>query len=103
MDYGQEMGSDCCACVDEIADFSHGCADRKYVFTKREQDVLDRIREASSRARTIKAEMKGIAPGDAGFEVAERELKSLRQLREELERERLDAAEERMRFLGHAN
>jgi len=97
----KELQSDCCACLTEAEEISYGCADRKYVFTRREHRVLGRIREASLRARAIKAIMRGRTPGDVVLEEAEKELDDLRRLREELEIERLAAAEERMRLLGH--
>jgi hypothetical protein len=75
------------------------CADKKNIFTRREQEVLDRIREASRRASALKDEIKR---SDAkGREEALLELEQLRQTRAELEKERLAASEERMRLLGH--
>lgn len=99
---------DCCR-VEEAADGlgePYGCAERKGVFTVREQRVLERIRQARKMANGIKREISRlVARGDGASEErarAEDELETLRRLRTELEAERLAAAEERMRLLGHA-
>lgn len=93
--------TECCSCEGPIKDPSYGCAERKLIFTKREQDVLGKIRDLSLRARSVKARIQGMAPGDSGLGEARRELESLRSVRKELELERVAAAEERMRMLGH--
>jgi len=93
--------SDCCSCEGPIKDPSYGCAEKKLVFTKREQDVLGKIREVSMRARSIKARIQDMPPGDGALGEARLELESLRDIRKELELERVAAAEERMRMLGH--
>ena len=93
--------ADCCNCLDGPQAVDYTCADRKYVFTKREEEVLGRIREASIEARAVKEKMRGGSLDGAATVEAERELKRLRQLRDDLEIERLAAAEERMRLLGH--
>lgn len=82
---------------DEATGFT--CADKENIFTRREQAVLARIREAGKRARELKEEISRM--DDAGRRAAMDELEHLRRLREELERERLAASEERMRLLGH--
>ncbi len=76
------------------------CADKKNIFTRREQEVLEKIREASRRAETIKSEIS--RADEPGRQAALLELEQLRHLRAELEVERLAASEERMRMLGHA-
>lgn len=100
---------DCCRAVVEAADGlgePYGCAERKGVFTVREQRVLERIRQAREMANGIKKEISRLDARGAGASEerarAENELESLRRLRTELETERLAAAEERMRLLGHA-
>lgn len=99
-------GSECCcqpASDDGLKDF--GCAERKYVLTPREQVVLSRIREAVEKARSVKKEMQRLGEGPEDLEARQRalqELDGLRQLRASLEEERIAAAEERMRMLGHA-
>ena len=101
---GEYLG--CCACADPDAGLIPGtsCADKKMVFTRREQAVLDKIREASLRARTIKEEIRNLARGQSAPDVLQDaldELERLRRVRDELETERVAAAEERMRMLGH--
>lgn len=96
----------CCACRDESDAIvgGGGCADKKYVFTRREQDVLGRIREASLKARAVKEQIRSLDRKESSSALREEawnELERLRQLREELEIERVTAAEERMRMLGH--
>ncbi len=99
-DYSGE-GLGCCACEDKTAEFATGltCADKKNIFTKREQEVLDKIREVSLRAGALKAEIS--RAGERGRQEGLLELERLRQFRAELEKERLAASEERMRMLGH--
>lgn len=93
----------CCTTVADVESLSgnYTCADKKYVFTPRETAVLAKIREASMRARNLKKEMTGLSRDDARHAQAARELDELRSVRAELERERIAAAEERMRLLGH--
>jgi hypothetical protein len=96
----------CCACADEPAEVigSISCADKKNVFTRREQNVLGKIREASLRARAIKEEIRKLSGRESSgvlLEEARGELEQLRRVRDELEAERIAAAEERMRMLGH--
>ncbi|NLI31408.1 MAG: hypothetical protein GX422_01320 [Deltaproteobacteria bacterium] len=83
----------------------YGCEERKAIFTPREQTVLQRIREASLRARTIKKELNLYDPtGSTDVSARNRaleELETLRRVRGDLEKERIAAAEERMRLLGH--
>ena len=90
----------CCSCDDKTAGLSPGltCADKMNIFTRREQEVLEKIRQASLRASALKKEIR--RTDGRGKEAAE-ELERLRRLRAELEQERLAASEERMRMLGH--
>lgn len=92
-----------CCCAHEGGSLSgaYGCEDKKYVFTPREQAVLGKIRETALRARSIKEELRSLEPDDARREQALHELEQLRKTRAELEEERIAAAEERMRMLGH--
>lgn len=96
-----DEGIGCCACEEKTLGPSSGltCADKKYIFTRREQDVLDKIREASLRAGALKDEISRL--DGRGREEALLELDRLRLTRAELEKERLAASEERMRMLGH--
>ena len=97
---------DCCQLPEGEYVEEYGCAQRKAVFTVREQAVLRRIREAHEQAKSLKERMRlitgeGKAEQQARAE-AEKELSRLRELRAGLELERLAAADERMRLLGHA-
>ncbi len=96
-----DEGPGCCACEENTIAPSTGltCADKKNIFTKREQEVLEKIREASLRAGVLKEEINRL--DERGREAALLELKRLRLARAELEKERLAASEERMRLLGH--
>ncbi len=96
-----EEGLGCCACNEETIAPSTGltCADKKNIFTRREQEVLDEIREASLCASALKQEINRM--DEPGREAALLELERLRRLRAELEKERLAASEERMRLFGH--
>ena len=91
----------CCACEDKTEDTFPGltCADKKRIFTRREQEVLARIRESSFRARALQSEIN--REDEHRRQNARFELDNLRLMRAELEKERLDAWEERMRMLGH--
>jgi hypothetical protein len=98
----------CCKVSDPTTDESgkvYGCNEKRTVLTPREEEVLKRIRELGLRAKDIRAKIKqleeaGIADPEAKQRVMG-ELESVRQLRSELESERIAAAEERMRLLGH--
>ena len=98
------LNADCCHCTPEF-DSAYGCADKKLVFTLREQAVLKRIREAAEEARAVKADLRMLnsTPVEDSPDKARalERLDRLRELRQELETERVAAAEERMRLLGH--
>jgi len=98
-DLSQE-GLGCCACEEKSMETpALTCADKKNILTRREHEVLDRIREASLRASALKEEIR--ATDERRRQTALQELERLRRLRAELEQERLAASEERMRMLGH--
>lgn len=82
------------------------CKERSSVLTYREQDVLQEIRKVQEEAATVKRrlqEMRQRGVTDAAEEAEwERRLKELRARREALEKEREEAAQERMRLLGHS-
>lgn len=84
----------------------YGCHEKTTVLTHREEEVLRSIRELSLKARAIKERLTRLEAGGAADEAAKtalgEELANLRRRRSELETERLAAAEERMRLLGHA-
>lgn len=99
----------CCQTADRDRDGGgevYGCHEKSTVLTTREEEILKRIRELSLKAQGIKAKMKQLDADGAVDEEAKtalrEELASLRQRRSELETERMAAAEERMRLLGHA-
>lgn len=103
-----DTGCDCCLTGTDEPDGSgepYGCHERKTVFTYREERVLKRILEARERAKALKERIPALTEaGSSGSTEKERvlrELENLRMLRQELEAERLAAAEERMRLLGH--
>ena len=99
----------CCQTSDVMTDGHgevYGCHEKSTVLTNREEEILKEIRELSLRAKTIKEKIRHFVLNEAADEAARRrlteELASLRQRRSQLESERIAAAEERMRLLGHA-
>lgn len=97
-------GCGCCLSDSKTEAGNSGCAGKSSVFTAREQDILHRIRESSERARELKKQISSRTFGDKSPEEADRalrELEHLREMRSQLEKERIAAAEERMRMLGH--
>jgi hypothetical protein len=96
----------CQCCVTELpeggAGARYGCEERRTVFTEREQKVLQRIRQVQERAAAVKRELDGLPEDAAGRRSPAGELDRLRAERQQLERERLAAAHERMQWLGHA-
>lgn len=81
------------------------CRERVTVLTHREEDVLQEIRKIQEEAAEIKRrlqEMRQSAVRDEALEAQwERRLDELRARRKALEKEREEAAQERMRLLGH--
>ena len=97
-------GGCCCQPVLNADPQDSGCDGKIHVLTSREEDVLRRIREASERVRELKRQAAALTGEATSQEERERislELDRLRHLRSELEEERLAAADERMRILGH--
>jgi hypothetical protein len=106
------LGLDNCGCcetsqlaADEGGEI-YGCHEKATVLTHREEQVLKSIRELALKARNIKDKIRLLEEaGPVDSEAKQRameELQSLRLLRSDLESERIAAAEERMRLLGHA-
>lgn len=103
-----EAECDCCVVSHDQADEDghlFDCSGRKTVLTKREERVLRTIRENSLRARELRG-LIGRLDGDGSADseacrLAITELETLREGRAALDQERLAAAEERMRLLGH--
>jgi hypothetical protein len=100
---------DCCQTNDLITDGkgeAYGCHEKNTVLTHREEDVLKRIRELSLKAQELKQQIKRYEQTESLDQEAKQRamdaLESLRTLRTQLESERIAAAEERMRLLGHA-
>src|SRR5208337_2997008 len=94
-----QEGLGCCACEEEsMGTAGLTCADKKNILTRREHEVLDRIREASLRASALKEEIR--QTDEDRRQSALQELERLRLLRAKLEEERV-ASDERMRMLGH--
>lgn len=101
---------DCCLLPFEAADSAgslYGCAERKTIFTHREEHVLKRIRDVALQARAIRQRLQsagsqGSTDGEQWRSGALHELDVLKKTREDLELERLAAAHERMVLLGHA-
>ena len=100
---------DCCETGDLAADEggkAYGCHEKSTVLTNREEEVLRRIRELSLKAKAIKEQLKRFEEAESvdlqAKQRAMEVLESLRRLRSALDAERVAAAEERMRLLGHA-
>ena len=95
----------CCHFSTDSDEGLYGCSDRSTVLTLREQEVLEQIRATGERAREIKKKLRQStlegrlesSSQDGFFE----ELENLRNMRIALEEERITAADERMRLLGH--
>ena len=99
----------CCETGDLAADEggqAYGCHEKSTVLTHREEEVLRRIRDLSLKAKAIKEQLKRFEEAESVDLQTKRrameELEGLRRLRSALNAERIAAAEERMRLLGHA-
>ncbi len=72
-----------------------------HVMTKKEVEILDAMREVKKEAKGIKDKIRSIvAEHQEGDELQQR-LKALQSRWRELDADRVAAAEERMRMLGH--
>lgn len=102
---GTFSGCGCCLLPSDEEE-RYGCAERRTVFTHRELRVLKQIREAREKARGLEEYIRhvgsGVSSEDGSVKEAHEELTNLKKLRSKLEEERIAAAEERMRLLGHA-
>ena len=101
-------GCDGCCIPSGVSTDPYTCVERRTVFTHREDRVFEKIRDARKAAQDVKRRLKAFeACSSTSTEhmerkaAAEEELGALRKLRSQLEEERLAAAEERMRLLGH--
>jgi hypothetical protein len=98
----------CCQTTDTEPDATgkgYGCHEKSTVLTHREEAVLKRIRQLGLEAKVLKDRIKDFEKTQS-VDLKEKqsvmeELENLRRLRSELEVERIAAAEERMRLLGH--
>jgi hypothetical protein len=106
------LGFDDCGCC-ETSDLAmddsgkaYGCHEKSSVLTHREEEVLKRIRELSLKAKAIKEELKRFEEAEPvdlqAKQRAMEALESIRRTHSALDAERIAAAEERMRLLGHA-
>lgn len=110
METGMELkmaGASECGCCHIITDVAveDSCSARSRIFTDRELDVLRRIREHGERAKDLRMQIErenGHTESLTLKKSALDELERLRQERASLEEERMAAAHERMRLLGHA-
>ncbi len=110
METGFELhlaGASECGCCHKDTDSGpeDSCSARSRVFTERELAVLRKIREHSARARELKRTIEGTHGRLESLTLKKSALDELERLRAEraaLEEERLAAAHERMKWLGHA-
>jgi hypothetical protein len=96
-----------CGCCHLSADMAgeSSCSERSKILTAREADVLQKIREHGERARELRKLIEQTNAQTEGLNLKKTALDELDRLRSErvvLEEERLAAAEERMKWLGHA-
>jgi len=73
-----------------------------HFLTKREVEVLDRMRQVKAEAHEIKRKLgEALQPGKQEREVLSQRLALLQERWKELDQERVASANERMRLLGH--
>ena len=81
------------------------CDALRDIITEEEQRILDRIRDIHQQAQNLKEEIQRQAGDASGNQEAvgklRQALEKLKKEREELEEQRIAAAHERMRRLGH--
>ncbi|MCU0574690.1 MAG: hypothetical protein MUC41_17095 [Syntrophobacteraceae bacterium] len=110
METGMELkmaGASECGCCHMNTDVTveDSCSARSRIFTERELDVLRRIREHGERAKDLRMRIERVNGHSESLTLKKSALDELERLRLEraaLEDERLAAAHERMRWLGHA-
>lgn len=100
------QASDCGCCQrNDDSRPEDSCSSRSGVFTDRELEVLRRIREYGKRARELRNRIEQGNGHSESLTLKKSALDELERLRVEralLEEERLAAAHERMKRLGHA-
>lgn len=102
---GVDAGACGCCHVSTDMGSESSCFERSKIFTSREMDVLEKIREHSGRAKAVRRAIEQMDGDSESLSLKKSALDELERLRAErtlLEAERLAAAEERMRLLGHA-
>lgn len=100
-----QVSCDCCQTIPNEPAAGYDCAARRTVFTPREEEVLSSIRKLGDEARETKKHIERLAAGQKDsreYREALNRFENLRRRRAELEEERIAAADERMRLLGHA-
>ena len=102
---GMVEGCQCDAAGSVKAEGSTTCDALRDIITEQEQRILDRIREIHQQAQNLKEEIQRLAADGSGNQEAvvksRQALEKLKKEREELEEQRIAAAHERMRGLGH--
>jgi hypothetical protein len=108
MEDNRDRNDDPCACqafVDSASGEADPCAAKKNVFTRDELQILSRIREVQQAAQDLKGQIRDLersSPRDHdALSKARKLLQDLRQERTVLEEQRVVAAGDRMRLLGH--
>lgn len=104
----QEQHPESCACADSkvLAQGATTCGGSITIPTLEEQHILAQIRQLQEEAQRIKEAIRQLEslPNPPGPHLTDlhEQLRLLRQRRIDLEDERVRAAHERMRLLGHA-
>jgi len=102
---GMADGCQCDAAGSVKAEESTTCDALRDIITEEEQRILDRIRVIHQQAQNLKEEIQRLAGDVSGNQEAvvklRQALEKLKKEREELEGQRIAAAHERMRRLGH--
>lgn len=107
-EYFDVVRDNCGGCHDAdcvLVDGSGEIYNKEAIFSKREEKVLGRIRENRREAGLLLDRIHSINGDEDVRGLKQKALEGLEVLRRErieLETERVAAAEERMRFLGHA-
>jgi hypothetical protein len=102
---GMADGCQCDVAGSVKAEESTTCDALRDIITEEEQRILDRIRAIHQQAQNLKEAIQRLAEDASGNQEAVGKLRQalgkLKKEREELEEQRIGAAHERMRRLGH--
>jgi len=105
LDLDMADGCQCDAAGSVKAEESITCDALRDIITKEEQRILDHNRAIHQQAQNLKEEIQRVAEDASGNQEALGQLRQaldkLKKEREELEEQRIAAAHERMRRLGH--